>query len=72
MADPSRAGLERRGVDVVSASRARRVVLISCDAASLGRDATRLRRAGYSLTSATPIDLFPHTFHVEVVSVFDR
>ena len=72
VADPSRAGLERRGVDVVSASRARRVVLISCDAASLGRDATRLRRAGYSLTSATPIDLFPHTFHVEVVSVFDR
>ena len=27
---------------------------------------------GYRLTSVTPVDLFPHTFHVEVVSVFDR
>ena len=72
VADPSRAGLEKRGVYVVAASRAQRVVLISCDAASLGRDAEHLRREGYNLTRATPVDLFPHTFHVEVVSVFDR
>ena len=49
-----------------------RVVLISCDAASLARDASLLRSDGYSLTSVTPVDLFPHTFHIEVVSVFDR
>jgi 23S rRNA (uracil1939-C5)-methyltransferase len=72
VADPSRAGLERRGVEVVAATRARRVILISCDAASLGRDASFLRKAGYSLSHATPVDLFPHTAHVEVVSVFDR
>ena len=72
VADPSRAGLGRPGVDVVAASRAHRVVLVSCDAASLGRDAALLGGAGYSLSYATPIDLFPHTFHVEVVSVFDR
>ena len=72
VADPSRAGLEKRGVYVAAASRARRVILISCDAASLGRDAEHLRREGYNLTHATPIDLFPHTFHTEVVSVFDR
>lgn len=72
VADPSRAGLDKRGVQVVAASRARRVVLISCDATSLKRDAALLRRAGYSLSSATPVDLFPHTFHVEVVSVYDR
>jgi 23S rRNA (uracil1939-C5)-methyltransferase len=72
VADPSRAGLEKRGVDIVAATRARRVILISCDAGSLGRDAALLRKAGYALSYATPIDLFPHTFHVEVVSVYDR
>jgi 23S rRNA (uracil1939-C5)-methyltransferase len=72
VADPSRAGLERAGVDVISASRAARVILISCDVTSLGRDATQLRKAGYRLSHATPVDLFPHTFHIEVVSVYDR
>ncbi|MGZ6974373.1 MAG: class I SAM-dependent RNA methyltransferase [Acidimicrobiia bacterium] len=72
VADPSRAGLDRLGVNVVAASRARRVILISCDTTSLGRDAALLHRAGYRLSYATPVDLFPHTFHVEVVSVYDR
>lgn len=72
VADPSRAGLEQRGVSVVGASRAQRLILISCDAASLGRDAALLQREGYRLSYATPVDLFPHTFHVEVVTVFDR
>lgn len=72
VADPSRAGLGKPGVDVVAASRARRLILISCDAESLRRDAALLRRAGYELSYAIPVDLFPHTFHVEVVSVFDR
>jgi len=45
---------------------------VSCDAATLGRDARALTTAGYRLTSATPIDLFPQTWHVETVAVFDR
>jgi 23S rRNA (uracil1939-C5)-methyltransferase len=40
--------------------------------AALGRDTGLLRAAGYAVTSVTPVDMFPHTFHVEVVSVFDR
>jgi 23S rRNA (uracil1939-C5)-methyltransferase len=72
VADPSRSGLDKRGVAVVSATGARRLVLVSCDAASLGRDCLLLQGAGFSLTSLTPVDLFPHTFHVEVVSIFDR
>jgi 23S rRNA (uracil1939-C5)-methyltransferase len=72
VADPSRIGLGRRGVDVVAASGAHRVILVSCDAIGLGRDAALLRRRGYALTSLTPVDMFPHTFRVEVVSVFDR
>jgi 23S rRNA (uracil1939-C5)-methyltransferase len=72
VADPSRAGLDATGVAVLDASGARRVILISCDAASLRRDAALLRGAGYALSYATPVDLFPHTFHVEVVGVYDR
>ena len=51
---------------------ARRVILVSCDAANLGRDAGLLREAGYAITAVTPVDLFPHTSHVEVVTVYDR
>ena len=72
VADPSRTGLNRRGVAVVVASGATRVVLVSCDAAAFGRDAGLLVAAGYQLRSYTPVDLFPHTAHVEVVSVYDR
>ena len=72
VADPSRRGLGRKGVGVVAGSGARRLVLVSCDAASLGRDLALLRAEGFALTSLTPVDLFPHTYHVEVVTVFDR
>lgn len=72
VADPSRDGMGRAGVAAAVGTGARRVVLISCDVASLGRDSTLLADAGYRVTSVTPIDMFPHTPHVEVLSVFDR
>ena len=72
VADPSRQGLGSEGVRVVIATGARRIVLVSCDASSLGRDAALLQRSGYAMTAITHLDLFPHTFRVEVVSVFDR
>ena len=72
VADPSRSGLGRPGTAVVAATGAGRVVLVSCDAAAFGRDAGLLTAAGYTLTSVTPVDLFPHTSHVEVVSAYER
>ncbi|MGH9016478.1 MAG: class I SAM-dependent RNA methyltransferase [Acidimicrobiales bacterium] len=72
VADPSRAGLGRPGADTVAATGARRVVLVSCDAVSTGRDAALLQAAGYSLTSVQLVDMFPHTFRVEALSVYDR
>jgi 23S rRNA (uracil1939-C5)-methyltransferase len=56
----------------VAATGARRVVLVSCDAAGLGRDAKLLQEAGYGLTGVTLVDLFPHTFRVEAVTIYDR
>jgi len=64
--------LGRAGVATVVGSGARRLVLVSCDAASLGRDVGLLRGAGFAPSAITLVDMFPHTFHVEVVSVFDR
>jgi 23S rRNA (uracil1939-C5)-methyltransferase len=72
VADPSRIGLGQKGVEVAAATGARRLILISCDAASLGRDVALLQEAGYGLTAVTPVDLFPHTFRVEAVTVYDR
>ena len=61
---------QRRGAVVETG--APLVILVSCDAGSLGRDAGLLCGAGYELASTTMVDLFPHTHHVEVVSVFVR
>jgi len=47
-------------------------VLVSCDPASLGRDAGLLAGAGFRHVGSTLVDLFPNTSHVEVVSGFVR
>jgi 23S rRNA (uracil1939-C5)-methyltransferase len=46
-------------------------VLVSCDPAAFARDVSLLRDGGYELQAITPVDLFPHTPHVECVSVLD-
>jgi 23S rRNA (uracil1939-C5)-methyltransferase len=72
VADPARAGLGRRGAEVLAATGAPVVVLVSCDAASLGRDAGLLAALGFRLDHCELVDLFPHTPHVEVVTRFRR
>jgi 23S rRNA (uracil1939-C5)-methyltransferase len=68
--DPPREGADRAHLEV--ASRARRVVYVSCDPQTLGRDASLLAAAGFRLIRAVALDLMPQTFHVEVVAVFER
>jgi len=72
VADPARPGLGRPGVASVVAAGAARVVLVSCDPASLARDTQLLSASGYRLASLTLVDAFAHTAHVETVSRFDR
>ncbi|MGE3275577.1 MAG: class I SAM-dependent RNA methyltransferase [Vicinamibacterales bacterium] len=72
LVDPPRTGMSREAMDVVLALGAARLVYVSCDVATLGRDARRLVDAGYRLTSVQGLDLFPNTAHVETVAVFDR
>ena len=72
VADPARDGLRAAGVQVLTATNASAIVLISCDPASLGRDARLLNEQHYRLEYSEVLDLFPHTHHVEVVSRFVR
>ncbi|MBI3179063.1 MAG: class I SAM-dependent RNA methyltransferase [Deltaproteobacteria bacterium] len=66
----------RTGAKLVAAALATsgpsRVVYISCDSATLARDAALLVRGGYALTSLELFDMFPETEHSETLSVFDR
>jgi 23S rRNA (uracil1939-C5)-methyltransferase len=72
IADPTRSGLGRQAVSVLTATHARRIVLVSCDPVSLARDAGLLRETGYDHMRSTVYDLFPQSHHVEVVTIFDR
>jgi 23S rRNA (uracil1939-C5)-methyltransferase len=72
IADPPRSGLAKEGVAVVRGADPELVVLVSCDAACAGRDAGLIARLGYHVVSVTVLDMFPHTHHVEVVTVFRR
>jgi 23S rRNA (uracil1939-C5)-methyltransferase len=70
--DPPRTGVAAGALAAVAASGARRLVYVSCDPATLARDAKELASLGYALGSAIPVDLFPQTYHVETVASFDR
>ncbi|HEX9012798.1 MAG TPA: class I SAM-dependent RNA methyltransferase [Anaerolineaceae bacterium] len=68
--DPPRAGLDRRALDALVNLRPPVLAYVSCDPATLARDARRLLSAGYQLQSSTPFDLFPQSYHIESVSIF--
>ncbi len=72
IADPSRQGLGRAATDVLVATGAPMLLLVGCDPVAFARDAGLLVAAGYHLTQAVSLDLFPQTHHVEVVGRFDR
>lgn len=72
LVDPPRVGLSDEAVHGLIATRAERIVYVSCDPATLARDVKRLAEGGYELSSATPVDLFPQTYHVETIAVLER
>ena len=67
--DPPRSGLGGRGRRAVTATMPRTVVYV-LRPASLARDTRALAASGYDLDHATPVDLFPQTFHIETVARF--
>lgn len=70
--DPPRTGVSPEALAAVIRLNAPRLVYVSCDPATLARDAKGLIGSGYRLKSLTGFDLFPNTAHIESVAVFDR
>jgi 23S rRNA (uracil1939-C5)-methyltransferase len=71
VADPPREGLDAANLPLALLA-GRRLVYVSCDPQTLGRDVQRLGAAGLRLERAVALDLMPQTYHVEVVAAFVR
>ena len=69
--DPPRTGISPEAMTSVVRIRPARIVYVSCDPATMARDARRLLDGGYALTSLRAFDLFPNTPHIESLGVFD-
>jgi len=72
VADPPRAGFHPKALRSLVALAARRLVYVSCNPATLARDLQTLVGGGYRLTAVQPVDMFPHTPHIEVVARLER
>jgi 23S rRNA (uracil1939-C5)-methyltransferase len=71
--DPPRAGLAGKALRRLGATGAPRLVYVSCNPTTLAGDAKTLREEyGYELLRVTPVDMFPHTPHVECVTLLER
>ncbi|CAG0999743.1 MAG: class I SAM-dependent RNA methyltransferase [Anaerolineae bacterium] len=70
--DPPRSGMEGVALDGLVACAPSRIVYVSCDPATLARDAKRLSGHGYNLIEVQPVDMFPQTYHIESVALFQK
>ena len=70
--DPPRAGLSNKAMARIGEVGAPRIVYVSCNPATLGPNAAQFRQYGYRLEHVTPVDMFPHTPHVECVALLTR
>ena len=72
LVDPPRKGLDETLPSVIAEMAPDRVVYVSCDPATLARDCARFDALGYKVKAVTPVDMFPHTAHVETVVLMSR
>jgi len=70
--DPPRAGCKESLLTAIIAIAPKQLIYVSCNPSTLARDLRILIDGGYSLVEATPVDMFPHTVHVETVALLSK
>lgn len=70
--DPPRAGLSKKAVSRIGEAGAPRIVYVSCNPGTMAPNIAQLSEHGYRLQRVTPVDMFPHTPHVEAVALMSR
>ena len=66
--DPPRSGMHPKAVEEIGGMKIPRIVYVSCNPATLARDLQLLAPFGYSIDKVQPVDMFPHTYHIESVT----
>jgi 23S rRNA (uracil1939-C5)-methyltransferase len=72
VADPPRSGMHEKVVKQIIRLAPERIVYVSCNPSTQARDAALLTEGGYALEKIQPVDMFPHTDHIEAVALFTR
>lgn len=70
--DPPRTGLGLEAVEEMCRFNAKRMVYVSCNPTTLARDLRYFLERGYALRRVVPVDMFPHTYHIETVALLER
>ena len=70
--DPPRKGSDEKTLGAILRSKPERIVYVSCNPATLARDARFLSDGGYTVSKAAAVDLFPHTSHIETVVLMSK
>jgi 23S rRNA (uracil1939-C5)-methyltransferase len=70
--DPPRGGMHKNTVDDVIKLNPEKIVYISCNPATQVRDVKLFKEGGYNLIKIRPVDMFPHTFHIENVALLHK
>ena len=72
MVDPPRKGCDVALLETIVKMQPEKVVYVSCDSATLARDIKYLSENGFELKKVQPVDMFPHSEHVETVACLQR
>lgn len=67
--DPPRKGCDKKLLDAITNIDAKKIVYVSCDPSTLGRDLVILEENGYKTLEVQPVDMFPNTSHIENVAL---